>query len=165
MPAPTHVVPYDPSWPARFAEERTTLARVLAPWLAGPIEHIGSTAVPGLLAKPIVDLMVGLPELSPSIRLPDYEACGEAGVPGRLYFRKRGNAAAFNAQVVIKDGPLWRDALVFRDYLRAYPDEAARYAGAKRSAIESGANLLHAYSSRKAPLLLEILERARSSPR
>src|SRR5438105_344670 len=99
------------------------------------VEHIGSTAVPGLDAKPIVDLLVGVPlELSGLLKLPDYEACGEAGVPGRLYFRKRG-PVAFNAQVVVKDGPLWRDALAVRDYLRAHPEEVARYAQAKRSAI------------------------------
>jgi ribonuclease-3 len=156
---PVAVQSHDPRWAALAAEE---IARLRAALPEAAIEHIGSTAVPGMDAKPIVDLMAGLAELSPSLRLPDYEACGEAGVPGRLYFRRRGNAAAFNAQVVIKDGPLWRDAVVFRDYLRAHPEEAARYAGVKRSAIESGANVLHKYSGHKAPLLLEILERARS---
>src|SRR5262249_25596037 len=104
---PVALQEHDAQWAGLAAEE---IGRLRGALPEAAFEHIGSTAVPGLLAKPIVDLMVGLPELSPSIRLPDYEACGEAGVPGRLYFRKRGNAAAFNAQVVIKDGPLWRDA-------------------------------------------------------
>ena len=66
MPAPIHVVPYDPTWPVRFAEERAALAGVLAPWLAGPIEHIGSTAVPGLVAKPVIDIMAAVESLDAS---------------------------------------------------------------------------------------------------
>ncbi|MCA1828598.1 MAG: ribonuclease III [Myxococcales bacterium] len=156
---PVTVQPPDARWPDLAAEE---IARLRAALPEAAIEHIGSTAVPGLDAKPIVDLLVGLPDVSALLRLPDYEACGEAGVPGRLYFRKRGNAVGFNAQVVIKEGPLWRDALALRDYLRAHPEEAARYAGAKRAAIESGASTLQIYSQRKAPLILEFLERART---
>lgn len=51
--APVEIVPYDPAWPVKFEEEAAILRRVLAPWLAGSIEHIGSTAVPGLAAKPV----------------------------------------------------------------------------------------------------------------
>ena len=54
------IVPYDPSWPAGFEEEANILRRALAAWLAGPIEHIGSTAVPGLAAKPVIDIMAGV---------------------------------------------------------------------------------------------------------
>ena len=63
MPAPIHVVPYDPTWPVRFDEERAALAGVLAPWLA---EHIGSTAVPGLVAKPVIDIMAAVESLDAS---------------------------------------------------------------------------------------------------
>ncbi|HEY1587217.1 MAG TPA: GrpB family protein [Polyangia bacterium] len=66
MQAPIHVVPYDASWPTRFAEERAALERVLSPWLAGPIEHIGSTAVPGLVAKPVIDIMAAVASLDAS---------------------------------------------------------------------------------------------------
>jgi GrpB-like predicted nucleotidyltransferase (UPF0157 family) len=55
---PIAVVPYDPEWPRRFEAERALLERVLAPWLAEGIHHVGSTAVPGLAAKPIIDLDV-----------------------------------------------------------------------------------------------------------
>ena len=51
---------YDPMWPTRFAVERQRLVEVLEPWLAGPIEHVGSTAIPGLRAKPIIDIMVAV---------------------------------------------------------------------------------------------------------
>lgn len=57
------VVPYDPAWAELFAEEQACLAALLAPWLEGGIHHIGSTAVPGLSAKPIVDMMAGVRDL------------------------------------------------------------------------------------------------------
>src|SRR5688572_20348770 len=64
--APIEIVSYDPVWPTRFEEEATLLRRQLAPWLVGPIEHIGSTAVPGLAAKPVIDLMAGVQALETS---------------------------------------------------------------------------------------------------
>ena len=68
---------------------------------------------------------------------------------------------SFNAQVVELEGPLWRDALLLRDYLRAHPEERERYAAHKREAIASGATTLLRYSEQKAGLMLELLERAR----
>ena len=96
VPAPIHVVPYDPSWPARFAMERAALARVLAPWLHGPIEHIGSTSIPGMGAKPIIDIMIGLHRLDDAVEcIPRLDAIGhkyhpefEDRVPDRRFFRK-----------------------------------------------------------------------------
>lgn len=64
---PVVIVPYDPGWPLRFAAERAALEPVLRPWLAGPIEHVGSTAVPGLMAKPIIDIMAGVADLPSSL--------------------------------------------------------------------------------------------------
>jgi GrpB-like predicted nucleotidyltransferase (UPF0157 family) len=64
--APIEVVPYDPAWPALFLEESRELQRVLASWLVGSIEHIGSTAVPGIAAKPIIDIMAGVSSLEAS---------------------------------------------------------------------------------------------------
>ena len=64
--APVEIVPYDPSWPRRFEEEAEVLRRALATWLLGPIEHIGSTAVPGLAAKPVIDIMAGVQTLEES---------------------------------------------------------------------------------------------------
>jgi len=115
---------------------------------------------PGLEAKPIIDLLVGVPDLSNGVRLPDYESMGEAGLAGRLYFRKRG-PVSFNAQVVQHGSPLWQDALLLRDYLCAHPQESERYAEQKRKAIASGATTLLRYSEEKAGVVGELLERAR----
>ncbi len=63
---PVDIVSYDSSWPRRFEDEAEVLRHALAPWLAGPIEHIGSTAVPGLSAKPTIDIMAGVETLDAS---------------------------------------------------------------------------------------------------
>ena len=57
------IVPYDPAWPRRFEGERALLQRVLAPWLEGGIHHVGSTAIPGIAAKPIIDIIAGVRDL------------------------------------------------------------------------------------------------------
>ena len=64
--APIEIVSYDPVWPTRFEEEAALLRRQLAPWLVGPIEHIGSTSVPGLAAKHVIDIMAGVQALETS---------------------------------------------------------------------------------------------------
>src|SRR5260221_3708203 len=58
--------PYDPAWPSRFEAERALLEQALAPWLAGGIHHVGSTAVPGLAAKPVIDMVAGVRDLEES---------------------------------------------------------------------------------------------------
>jgi ribonuclease-3 len=155
---PVQVVPPDPRWSALAAEEAARLRCALPD---AEVEHIGSTAVPDLEAKPVIDLLLGLRELPPSLRLPDYEPLGEAGVAGRLDFRKRG-PVSFNAQVVLLGGPFWRDALLLRDYLRAHPEECERYAAKKRESVSNGATTLLRYSDEKAELVREMLDRARS---
>ena len=66
LEAPVEIVPYDPSWPIQFVEEAEVLRRALAAWLVGGIEHIGSTAIPGLAAKPVIDIMAGVQTLDES---------------------------------------------------------------------------------------------------
>ena len=57
---PVQIVPYDPNWPTRFLEERAALAAAIGDWIVGGVHHVGSTAVPGLAAKPIIDVLVGI---------------------------------------------------------------------------------------------------------
>ena len=84
--AAIHVVPYDPAWPLLFAQERALLEEKLAPWLVGPIEHVGSTAVAGLVAKPVIDIMVAVESLAAS-----RAAIDAAGEIGYMYFPYRPN--------------------------------------------------------------------------
>jgi ribonuclease-3 len=155
---PISLAEHDARWRLLAAEE---LARIRGALPEASVEHVGSTAVPGMVAKPVIDLLVGVRELPAALRLPDYESWGEAGVPGRLYFRKRNNGQAFNAQVVVRGGQLWQDAVTLRDYLAAHPEEAAAYGARKRAALDKGANTLLRYAAEKAPALAELLDRAR----
>lgn len=134
------VVPYDLDWPRRFDEERSVLASAFAGSEAA-IEHVGSTAVPGLGAKPVIDVMVGLPALvEVEGRIPALEAAGyeyvqeyEKQLSERRYFRKpRLGPRAFHMHCVVKGSDFWIRHLAFRDYLRAHPISAAAYYNLKR---------------------------------
>ena len=136
---PITIEPYNPAWVTHFASERAVLCHALSIELSR-VEHIGSTSVAGMQAKPIVDMMLGLDSFPPLLTVTDrlyslgYEALGEAGVPGRLYFRKR-LPNAFNVQAVLFGGPLWKNNLLMRDFLAAHPVEARRYADDKISRL------------------------------
>jgi GrpB-like predicted nucleotidyltransferase (UPF0157 family) len=134
------VVAYDPDWPLRFEEEHAVLAVVFAE-SEMTIEHIGSTAVPGLGAKPVIDIMVGVSRLAEAEgRIAALEAAGyeyvptyETRLPERRYFRKpRLGPRAYHLHCVVKDGEFWIRHIVFRDYLRAHPEAAAAYYELKR---------------------------------
>ena len=162
---PVHLADAAADWPGLFELERTRLARVIA----AAIEHIGSTAVPGLVAKPIVDIQIGVEPYPPAAEIvralqeSGYRHLGEAGVPGRAYFVRRG-AQHFNAHVVVAGGPHWADNLALRDHLRQSARARALYAQAKLAAIEGGSTTLLAYSAAKAPTLAALLAQARAAP-
>ena len=136
--APVEIVDYDPAWPARFTAEHDALHRILTPWLAGPIEHIGSTAVPGLAAKPIIDIMAGVETLDGS-----RGAIGAAATLGYCYFPYEASirhwmckpSDAFRTHhlhLVPISSLQWVRPIAFRDYLRAHPAVAAEYEQLKR---------------------------------
>ena len=126
----------DPAWPSWFQQEAAQLRSALPGDLVPDIQHIGNTAVPGLDAKPIVDLMVGIGEPGRIAQVVEwlerlgYESLGEAGVPGRWALRKRGAA-----QPSILQWPptkrWWKLKPAVRDFLRANADAARNYASAK----------------------------------
>lgn len=167
---PIEVVPYDPTWPTLFAAERERILR--APGLPSvlAIEHFGSTAVPGLSAKPIIDLLVGVvgwppaPALRAGLSELGYEDLGEAGVPGRIHLRRR-NEHAYNIALVAHGSALWTENLMVRDYLRARPDVRRDYASAKREAMNAGAVSLLAYSDHKAAFVQRLVRDAKSATR
>jgi GrpB-like predicted nucleotidyltransferase (UPF0157 family) len=134
------IVPYDPDWPRRFDEERRVLAAVFE-GSGAVIEHVGSTAVPGLGAKPVIDIMVGLPALvEAEERIPALEAARyeyvphyETQLPDRRYFRKpRLGPRAFHVHCVVTGSNSWVRYLTFRNHLRGHPDFAAAYWRLKR---------------------------------
>lgn len=164
---PIEILDYDPRRARAYRGERDRVRLALA-ISSLKFEHIGATAVPGQAGTPVVDLMAGaLPavwaardELRPRIVALGYEDLGEAGLPGRLYFRRRTPLRAFSLSLVEFQGERWNANLAFRDYLRAHPDEAAAFGNAKREALASGAGTLGAYAAAKTAAADAILKRA-----
>jgi NAD-dependent deacetylase len=150
----------DPGWAEQGAREAVEVQKALG---ARVVEHVGSTAVPGLAAKPVLDLLAGLESLdltSEHIRAMEalgYEALGEYGLPGRLFFRKGSEPRTHHVHAVELRGEHWRRHLAVRDYLRAHPDEAAAYEAEKRR-IAAAASDRDEYALGKAGFV-EALER------
>jgi GrpB-like predicted nucleotidyltransferase (UPF0157 family) len=157
-----HVIPYDPEWEVRFEVEAAMLERVLAPWLHGGIEHIGSTAVPGLAAKPIIDIVAGVREL---------EAARAAIAPlatlGYAWREHRPEAHAFakpsdrsrpthHLHLTVPGSDIWRERLAFRDALLESPELVAEYAAWKeRHAAETTSS--DPYTADKRPFVQRVL--------
>jgi GrpB-like predicted nucleotidyltransferase (UPF0157 family) len=159
------IVEYDRRWPGLFEAERVCIADELRAGVTR-IEHFGSTAIPGMAAKPIVDLLVGVAELgTPSGLVEDaldrlgYESFGEIFFPGRLYLRKRG-PPHFNAAIAKDSGEFWNAQIIVRDYLLCHSDEAERYSAEKRASYLAGATLFSTYSQSKGPFLEALKDRA-----
>jgi GrpB-like predicted nucleotidyltransferase (UPF0157 family) len=158
------LVPYDSAWPDLFAREAERLQSIFAS--AGvPInlEHVGSTAVPGLAAKPILDILGGYPKdasIADYVRVltsADYLHRGEQGIPGREFFR-RGDPRSYHLHLARIDGAFWRDHLAFRDRLRA--DDALRdaYAQLKHELATRFPRDREAYIEGKGPFVRNVLE-------
>lgn len=171
-PGRIDLVAYDPEWARRFEIERVLLERVLARWLAGGVHHIGSTAVPGLAAKPIVDIVAGVRDLDEARDAfgPLHEV-GYVPDPHRPlvahHFAKpsRAPAAATHGLHLTEPGSdLWRERLAFRDALRNDPDLAAEYQALKhRLAREHGADVA-AYTHGKRAFVVRVLAAAGVRP-
>ena len=159
------VVPYDPDWPRQYESERMILGNVFD-FTRVRIEHIGSTAVPDLGGKPIIDIMIGVSKLAvverciPSLATHGYEYVKEyeAQLPERRYFRKpRVGTRLFHVHCVVQESDFWIRHLAFRDYLRAHPDSAAAYYELKRKLSASVRK--SEYTDAKSPFIEGILSR------
>jgi GrpB-like predicted nucleotidyltransferase (UPF0157 family) len=155
------IVAADASWPGTFDQEAGRLRAALAD-VEVALEHIGSTAVPGLGAKPIVDVMLGVPARVQSevvARVLRLGYVDHGGGPGRRYLARR-DGKAFNVQVVEHEGELWDANLLLRDFLRSSPEAARRYEAGKRAAAAAEPFLL-GYSEAKRRLVEKLLAEAR----
>jgi GrpB-like predicted nucleotidyltransferase (UPF0157 family) len=160
------VADYDPAWPLLFAG---IAERVRAAFANGPptrIEHVGSTSVPGLPAKPIIDIDVvipsraDLPEAVARLAALGYEYQGDGGITSRESFRSPPDPPRHNLYVCAEDSPELRRHLAFRDYLRAHPDEARRCGDLKRELAARHVTDIDAYVNGKAEFVHGILRRA-----
>lgn len=160
------IVDYDPRWPASAADTIAELANAL-PGVFPAIEHIGSTAVPGLAAKPVIDLMAAVEDLDTVA--PHDNALAELGFLPHdngmrdrlLYVRKQGDVWTHILHVVTLASWPTRNQRILRDYLREHPQDAARYAELKRAIVAAGTDPAD-YAAAKTELIQELTDRART---
>ena len=158
---------YDPDWTRQFAREAALILSVLG-GTAIDVHHIGSTAIPGIYAKPVLDLLLvvqsvdTLDNKQSAIEALGYEARGEYGIPGRRFYR-RDNADGDRTHQVhaFETGsPQIARHLAFRDYIIAHPDAAEAYSDLKRELAAKHPNDIEAYMDGKDAFIQEIDRRA-----
>ena len=159
------IADYDPRWPALYTEERERIVAAIGSWVAD-IQHVGSTAVPGLAAKPIIDIMVAIQRedemlccITPLVKS-GYECMGEYGIPGRIFFRKltdtpepgqmHAGVARTHHLHMFPAGHLdWDRHVAFRDYLRSHLDTLRDYETLKRDLASQFPTDMEAYTDAK----------------
>jgi len=176
------LVEYDPRWPGLFAEEAARVRAALGNNLLVAVEHFGSTAVPGLAAKPVIDLLVGVRSVAEAKKtaVAPLEALGYAywadnPVQDRLFFVRglppNGSRTHHIHMVELGTSPdpkngafLFWDRLLFRDYLRVNPDEARRYEDLKRALAARHPGDREAYPEGKTEYVYGVMQKARARP-
>ena len=174
---PIVIAEHDPAWATLFEEEKARLLEAIGEW-AATIEHVGSTAVPGLAAKPVIDIGVALRSfedallcITPLVTL-GYRCMGAFGIPGRIFFRKLTdrpapgqtlNGVARTNQIHMYERGHWEDVahILFRDYLRAHPETAREYERLKRDLAARHGGDVEAYADAKSAFVRGIISRAR----
>jgi GrpB-like predicted nucleotidyltransferase (UPF0157 family) len=163
------LVDHDPAWAGRGLQERDVLQKLLALWLTGAVEHVGSTAVPGLAAKPIIDLQARVAALDVADEIvPVAAPHGWRYIPPELdqhpdrrFFAKvRDDRRIAHLHVLTADGR-WHQQLAFRDALRADPALVCAYARLKVELADRHRDDREAYTAGKEHFVQEVLSRAR----
>jgi GrpB-like predicted nucleotidyltransferase (UPF0157 family) len=169
-PAPIVIVDYDPSWPALYEQDRRLILEAVGDRAFG-VEHIGSTAVSGLPAKPVIDIMLGLRTLDDAPAcMPGLESIGyrylpayEQVVPERRFFRKPTDGEpSHHLHVVEVTSWFWERTILFRDHLRRHPDVAQDYVRLKRALAERFGSDRHSYSDAKTHFIVGVVARAKA---
>ncbi len=158
------LVDYDDSWPHEFASEQDNLATHIG---GLPIEHIGSTAVPRLAAKPIIDLMIGVRDIAQAAELvTTLVPLGYHYMPERVtsdeIFMPKGDEIlrTHYLHIVPMASQRWRDTLAFRDYLRTHADARTEYARLKRQLTDAYADDRYTYTEQKSDFIRSVLRNA-----
>lgn len=153
---PVRLVSHDPAWAARFREEAELLRVTIGTWITGGVHHIGSTAVPGLDAKPIIDIAVGVESLEASqpcielLRKIEYLYSPYRGEVMHWFCKPDPARRTHHLHLMPTGSARLRDEIVFRDYLRAHPARAAEYGDVKRRLADEHTEDREAYTSAKA---------------
>jgi GrpB-like predicted nucleotidyltransferase (UPF0157 family) len=153
------IIEYNASWPAQFSAERDILQTALAQWLVGDIEHIGSTAVPGLAAKQVIDIMAPVASLEGSrgaiVAAESVGYCYYPYKPNEMHWFCKPSPLirTHHLHIVPLGSQTWVERLAFRDALRLNPALAQEYAALKRRLAQNFANDREAYTDAKAPFI------------
>jgi GrpB-like predicted nucleotidyltransferase (UPF0157 family) len=161
------MVPHDPQWRQEFQQEAEQITVTLGSAVV-TVHHMGSTAIPTVYAKPVIDLLLvvqsvaALDEKQPAMEALGYEALGEFGIPGRRYFRRNNALGDRTHQVhAFETGsPQITRHLAFRDYIIAHPETAQEYSDLKRELAAQYPNDIEAYMDGKDEFIQEIDRRA-----
>lgn len=167
---PVVVVDPDPMWPACFEREHETIRRALGA-VALAVEHVGSTSVPDLPAKPVIDILLLVPDSADEAAyLPDLEAAGyrlrvrEEWLEHRVLQRRVADGSPVDVNVHVLSPGRAHDEIarmrMFRDWLRAHPDDRDRYAATKRALAERPWRYVQDYADAKTEVVEDILRRA-----
>ena len=161
------LVPHDPEWARIYEGERARIEAAIGVHVLD-IQHVGSTSIPGIAAKPIVDIAIGVESyegarvcIAPLEAL-GYTYHGEHGIPGRHYFT-RGDPTLYHVHMHEVTSRAWGNLVLFRDYILAHPKEAQAYLELKQRMAERHRRDRRAYTDGKAAFIERILELARSS--
>lgn len=161
------VVPYESGWPLAFETEAGRVREALGACVRA-LHHVGSTSVPGLASKPIIDMLLEVTDLpaldasSAGLVAAGYEALGEFGLPGRRYFRlhdAQGRRTHHLHAYAEGDPEAWRH-VAFRDYLRTHPEVREAYAALKRRLADAHPADMNAYMDGKHPFIQDHQARA-----
>jgi GrpB-like predicted nucleotidyltransferase (UPF0157 family) len=161
--------PADPGWAERGARTAADLDAALAAWLTGPVEHVGSTAVPGLTAKPVLDFQAPVRDLA------DADAVAQVLAPAgwhlvpeeledhddeRLLIQAVGDHRVAHLHLMSPGAPAWSERLTFRDALRGEPSLAEAYGALKQDLAARLADDREAYTDAKTAFVRDVLSRA-----
>jgi inhibitor of KinA sporulation pathway (predicted exonuclease) len=158
------IIEYDSGWPKEFEAEAARIRAVLGGHIK-EIEHVGSTALPGVAAKPTIDLMIGVATLEMTADIVgafekmDYRYFGEYSIPGRHFFRK-GKPPTHHVHWVESGSEFWKKQLLFRDFMRSNPEDCARYVSLKKELAVKYKNDRDKYTLAKTEFIEEINRKA-----
>jgi GrpB-like predicted nucleotidyltransferase (UPF0157 family) len=160
------LVPHNVEWVQAYEAERARIEAAIGPYIL-EIQHVGSTSIPGIAAKPIIDIGVGVADFEAArvciapLEALGYTFHGEHGIPGRHYFT-RGDPTLYHTHMHETTSRAWGNLVLFRDYLLAHPDEARAYLELKQRLADRYRCDRRAYTEGKAAFIERILALARA---
>ena len=159
------VEPYNKKWKAKFKNEKQKLEKIFNDIIIG-IHHIGSTAIPGIKAKPVIDIMIVVKNINKvdsynnAMKSLGYEPKGEFGIANRRFFQKGGNDRTHHVHIFQQGNKEIKRHLNFRDYMRAHPKQAQKYSRLKETLADKHSHNIRKYIEGKNDFIAEIDNKA-----